>query len=117
MRGDGHVVTWGHARDGGDSAAVQKRAVQHISSTVGAFATVRVVGGRGNLVKLVKRILYPPNTSLTILTSLTDVKWKSSLIWGGIAQQIGKRVSETRFPIFWPRPPPVWEDFQTLTTC
>ena len=45
VRRDGHVVTWGHARDGGDSAAVQKRAVQHISSTVGAFATVLVVGG------------------------------------------------------------------------
>ena len=72
MRGDCHVVTWGRARYGGDSAAVQEqlRDVQHISATVVAFATVLVVGG-GQLVKLVKRILPPPNTSLTILTSLT----------------------------------------------
>ena len=47
VRGDGHVVTWGRARYGGDSAAVQEqlRDVQHISATVGAFATVLVVGG------------------------------------------------------------------------
>ena len=72
MRGDGHVVTWGHARDGGDSAAVQERAVQHISSTVGAFATVLVVGGGGNLLNWLNVYWPPPNTSLTILTSLTS---------------------------------------------
>ena len=42
MLGDGHVVTWGRAGYGGDSAAVQEqlRDVQHISSTLVAFAAV-----------------------------------------------------------------------------
>ena len=61
VRGDGHVVTWGRARYGGDSAAVQEqlRDVQHISSTVGAFATVLVVGGGGNLLNWLN-VYCPP---------------------------------------------------------
>ena len=47
--GNGHVVTWGRAGYGGDSAAVQEqlRDVQHISSTLGAFAGVLGFPGGG----------------------------------------------------------------------
>ena len=41
IRGDGHVVTWGPTRYGGDSSAVQEQQlknVQQIQASVGAFA-------------------------------------------------------------------------------
>ena len=87
--GNGHVVTWGRAGYGGDSAAVQEqlRDVQHISSTVGVgppqynFNKFNKFGGKAN----------PPN--------LLNLCWPSPL-----AKKSGnafrKRVSQTCLPIF-----------------
>ena len=44
--GDGSVVTWGYARAGGDSSAVQAqlKGVQHVQASLGAFAAILADG-------------------------------------------------------------------------
>ena len=108
--GNGHVVTWGRAGYGGDSAAVQEqlRDVQHISSTVGVgppqykFNKFNKFGGKANPPNLLN-LCWP--SPLAKKSGNAFRKRVSRFVMQKSVNAFGKRVYQTRLPIFWPRPP------------
>ncbi|CAE7281614.1 HERC2 [Symbiodinium sp. KB8] len=110
--GDGSVVTWGDAVNGGDSSAVEGRLrdVQHIQSSLGAFAAIltdgsvvtwgeRICGGdsaavQGQL-RDVKQIQSSAEAFAAILGDGSVVTWGNSS-YGGDSRAVERQLRDVK---------------------